>query len=146
MTTNNLFTVATADDLTPIVTGEMSNVCFCLAYDSETGETTDEPSTECFGCFDDAVEMFGDDVKHLFELFGHDRWQIVGFPVWNGTVDGRFEASNPTELVRAMTVRSEWSMTYRVYDDRVEYSLSHHDAPTGSLTILTPIDDDSVWY
>jgi len=144
--TDQLFTTATIDDLSPIVTGEMSNVCNCMAYDAETGESTDEPSPYCYGCFDDAVEMFGTDTKHLFDLFGHDRWQIVGFPVWNGTVNGRFEASTPIELVRAMTVRGEWSMTYRVYPDRIECSLSHHDAPMGSVTIVKPLDDDSVWY
>ena len=41
-----------------------------------------------------------------------------------------------------MAVRGEWIMRYEVYEDRIEYSLSHHDAPTGSHTVLTAVSDE----
>jgi hypothetical protein len=40
-----------------------------------------------------------------------------------------------------MTVRSEWNMTYEVFPDRIEYSLSHHDA-MGSASTLTAVTEE----
>jgi hypothetical protein len=41
-----------------------------------------------------------------------------------------------------MTVRSEWIMRYEVFSDRIEYSLSHHDAPMGSATTIRPVTEE----
>ena len=39
-----------------------------------------------------------------------------------------------------MTVNSEWSIKGKVFNDRIEYSLSHHDS-MGSNTVLTMISE-----
>jgi len=134
----------------PIVSGEITNTCTCQAFDPETFEIlTDDygdpvPSDECFGCWDDALNMFSEDIAHLWEVYGHDRWVVTGIQLWNREVGGHFEARNVADLVRGMTVNSAWSMKYHVYADRVEYSLSHHDA-LGSASVLRPLDDDTCW-
>lgn len=121
---------------TPIGYGELTNTCTCKFYDEET-ETTVTPD-ECFGfCYTDELDFFGECVKHLLEK--SDWFKAQSVRLWNGDFDGIFHASNVEELVRGMTVNSEWIMRYRVYEDRVEYSLSHHDAPTGSSSVLSPI-------
>ena len=48
------------------------------------------------------------------------------------------------DLLRGMAVRGEWTMRYEVYADRIEYSLSHHDAPTGSASVLTIMTPEEV--
>lgn len=137
---------------TPIAWGELTNTCTCCVYDHETGDNaTDEngddiPSDECFGCWDDALYSFGLAIDHLWNVYGHGRWQVSGIRLWNGEVGGKFQARDTRTLVDAMTVNSAWSMTYRVFADRIEYSLSHHDAPMGSASVLRPLDDDSIWY
>lgn len=87
--------------------------------------------------------MFTTDVQPLFDLAesfdnGYE-WGIVGFPVWDGTVDGRFEAKDAKTLLRAITVDSEWILRYEVKDGTLFASLSHHDAPTGGAMTVKPL-------
>ena len=127
----------------PMFTGEIQNTCTCTVYDEETGEYTDEPATDCYGsCWDFAVEDFANCTEHLRELAVDDLWHAEGIQLWNRTVGGYFRASKVTDILEAMTVNSMWTMRFRVYADRVEYSLSHHDAPMGSASVLTPFTGD----
>jgi hypothetical protein len=70
-----------------------------------------------------------------------DWWSVENLRLWNGDISGHFKVGKVEEMLIAMTVRSEWRMHYEVYSDRVEYSLSHHDAPTGSETTLRPVTE-----
>lgn len=120
---------------------EYSNTCSCEAYDHETDETV--PSHECYGyCWNNTLEDFAYITEHLF-IESNQGFTITGFPVWNGTIDGRFTARNHRELLDAMTPDStEWRLVGTVYGDRIEAVLSHHDAPTGGRIVVTPIAED----
>lgn len=129
---------------TPIAKGEITNTCTCTVYDEETGEYTEEPSANCYGeCWESEVEFFGYITKELIDNNETGWWQVANLRLWNGEVGGLFHAETVTELLRGMTVRSEWIMRYEVFSDRIEYSLSHHDAPMGSSTTLVPVSEDS---
>lgn len=120
---------------------EYTNACSCEAYDPETD--TSVPADECYGdCWDDTVQDFYSITEHLFT--DHRQvFSIVGFPVWNGTVNGRFTARNAEELLDAMTPnRTEWRMEVTVHADRIVARLSHHDCPTGGTMTVTPISED----
>ena len=56
-------------------------------------------------------------------------------------MSGYFHAKTVADLIEGMTVRSDWRMTYQVFADRIEYSLSHHDA-MGSATTLTAVSEE----
>lgn len=139
----------TATTETPITQGEITNTCTCTVIDPETfEEVLDEhgetiPTTECYGdCWDYALEMFGMDTEELRKANPEGWWAIDNVRLWNGDFSGYQKATTVADLIRAMTVRSEWIMRYSVFPDRVEYSLSHHDAPMGSASVLRPMSPD----
>jgi hypothetical protein len=129
---------------TPIATGEITNTCTCTVYDEVTGEHTEELATNCYGdCWEDSVYFFGLVTEELRDSNNTDWWQVTNLRLWNGDFGGLFHAKTVTELISGMTVRSEWTMRYEVFSDRIDYSLSHHDAPMGSKTTLLPVSEDS---
>jgi hypothetical protein len=73
-----------------------------------------------------------------------DYWCVKDLRLWDGNVSGYFHADNVAGLIQGMTVRSSWTMRYEVFADRIEYSLSHHDAPTGSASVLTAMTEEQV--
>lgn len=128
---------------TLIASGEITNGCNCLTYEDENGnEVSIDDTYTCFGdCWEFAVEdftMLTEDLRNANET---GWWKVTNLALWNGEVSGYFHAKNVAEIIEGMTVRSEWTMRYKVFADRVEYSLSHHDA-MGSATTLTPVSED----
>ena len=129
---------------TPIATGEITNSCTCLTYeeDGETMSIDTEYGSTCYGdCWDFAVEDFAMITEELRDSNETNWWKVQDLRLWNGNVSGYFHAKNVADLIEGMTVRSDWNMTYKVFSDRVEYSLSHHDA-MGSATVLRTVSDD----
>ena len=129
---------------TPIATGEITNSCTCLTYeeDGETMSIDTEYGSTCYGdCWDFAVEDFAMITEELRNSNETDWWKVEDLRLWNGNVSGYFHAKTVASLIEGMTVRSDWNMTYKVFSDRIEYSLSHHDA-MGSATVLRCVSDD----
>jgi hypothetical protein len=128
---------------TEVLKGTITNSCSCTVYDEATGEYTEELATECYGtCWEDSVEDFANVTEELRKNNDTDYWKVQNLRLWNGEVSGHFQARTVGELLQGMTVRSEWTMRYEVFADRVEYSLSHHDAPMGSKTVLLPVSEE----
>lgn len=124
---------------TPISWGTLSNTCTCEVWNDADNDYA-RPEL-CGGeCWDDALYSFGLAVEHLLTMT--DNFIVVNLRLWNGNVSGTFRANSVSELVRGMTVNSEWTMEYKVYPDSIRYSLSHHDAPTGSSSVLRPIVEE----
>ena len=71
-----------------------------------------------------------------------DWWKVENLRLWHGDVSGFFYAETVADLIEGMTVRSDWTMRYEIHADRIEYSLSHHDAPMGSKTTLTAVSEE----
>ena len=129
---------------TPIATGEITNTCSCVQVD-ENGDPTDEPVSYCYGdCWQDSVDDFTDITRDFRKANETDYWHVKDLRLWNGPVSGYFHADKVEDLLRGMAVRGEWTMRYEVYTDRIEYSLSHHDAPTGSASVLTIMTPEEV--
>jgi hypothetical protein len=129
---------------TIIATGEITNSCTCLLFE-EDGETksidTDYGST-CYGdCWQFAVEDFAMITEELRNSNETDWWKVSNLRLWSGEVSGYFHAKTVADLIEGMTVRSDWTMRYEIHADRIEYSLSHHDA-NGSATTLTAVSEE----
>jgi hypothetical protein len=121
--------------------GTITNTCSCVSYNEETGYL--QEATECEGlCWEYSVEDFANVTEALRNNNLTDYWKVENLRLWNGEVSGHFQAKTVTDLLLGMTVRSEWTMRYEVFTDRIEYSLSHHDAPMGSKSVLRPVDEE----
>lgn len=128
----------------PISVGEITNTCTCVQVD-ENGDLTDEPVSYCYGdCWEDSVSLFMEATKEFRKTNETDIWHVKDLRLWDGPVSGYFHADNIEDLLRGMAVRGEWSMRYEVYEDRIEYSLFHHDAPTGSASVLTVMTPEEI--
>jgi hypothetical protein len=110
---------------------EYTNSCTCVGYNMETDEEFEVDY--CYGdCYDEVISDFTEITRHLFDKNETGYWKVGDIKLWNRSISGIVEAEKPADLIRAMSVDSEWIMRGTVYGDRIEYSLSHHDAPTGS--------------
>lgn len=128
---------------TLIAKGEMTNTCDCLTYIDEDGkEVSIDDTYTCFGdCWEFAVEDFSMITEELRNANETEWWKVSNLALWNREVSGYFHAKTVADIIEGMTVRSEWTMRYEVFADRIEYSLSHHDA-MGSATTLTAVTEE----
>ena len=121
---------------------EITNSCTCQVYDPETDECYDAPN--CYGdCWEQVLDDFAEDTKKLRESNPTNWWKVTDLVLWHGPVSGYFYAKNVSDLIQRMTVNSEWIMRYTVHEDRVEYSLSHHDSLGGETTLTAVTDDEA---
>jgi hypothetical protein len=72
-------------------------------------------------------------------------WKVEDLRLWDREVSGYFQADKIRDLIAGMTVKSEWIMRYSVFADRIEYSLSHHDA-MGSNSVLRGVTEEEYEY
>ncbi len=120
---------------------EYTNTCTCRDYDMDTDEST--PSLDCYGdCWEFTLEDFSNITNSLFEVNETMWWKVSNLKLWDGNHGGYGYAKDAENLLRLMTVGSEWNIKGEVFSDRIEYSLSHHDAPMGSNTVLTMITEE----
>lgn len=119
---------------------EYTNTCTCTYIDEDTGE--DMPTEFCDGfCWEYVIDDFTELTKHLFDANETKWWKVSKLRLWDGESSGYFFAKNIKDLIEGMTVNSAWIMTGTVFNDCIEYSLSHHDAPMGSSTTLTIVTE-----
>jgi hypothetical protein len=122
------------------VTGVLTNSCSCVSYNEETGYL--QEAIECEGlCWEYSVEDFANVTKDLRDSNETYWWKVEDLRLWNREVSGYFQAEKVIDLIRGMTVRCDWTMRYSVFADRIEYSLSHHDA-MGSNSVLRGVSGD----
>ena len=115
------------DDMTTTdIYNRISNVCEC-----------DWSLASSCSCYDDDVDNFYYEVKDWFEGNDAREWQVNGLPLWGGDVSGWFTAHHFHDFVQGITVRSEWTLRYRLNGDTLECILSHHDVPTGRSYTVT---------
>jgi hypothetical protein len=129
-------------------TGVLTNSCTCQSYNEDLGDF--EPAPECWGdCWRDQVEEFEMITKDLRDSNETYWWKVEDLRLWDREVSGYFQAEKIRDLIAGMTVNSEWIMRYSVFADRIEYSLSHHDA-MGSNSVLRGVTgqeyEDKVRY
>ena len=117
---------------------ELTNQCTC---DNEADYTS---------CYGDCSGI--DDFYNVNEKFLNSNdtgwWKVTNLGLWDGNHSGYFYVKpmqyawhETQRIVEGMTVNSLWTMRYTPYDDRIEYSLSHHDS-MGSNTTLTAVSEE----
>lgn len=120
-------------------TFEYTNTCTCRNWDEDIQEYI-----ELSNCYGDCWEYVLDDFNLLtIDLFDKNEtlwWKISNLRLWDGDHSGYDYAMCSEDLLSIMTVNSEWRMKGKVFNDRIEYSLSHHDS-MGSNTVLTMISE-----
>ena len=120
---------------------EYTNTCSCRDYDINTEETT--ASSECYGdCWQQTLEDFFNITSGLFEKNDTLWWKVSNLKLWDGNHSGYGYAKDAKSLLELITVRSDWNIKGKVFNDHIEYSLSHHDAPMGSNTTLSIITEE----
>lgn len=127
------------------LSGTITTMCTCEAYDIESD--TSRPSDYCYGdCWDMQVEDFGQVVEPLFnrDAVG-DKYPftIDGIRLWDRTIGGVALVKNAEDLVRAMSVNSDYTLEWEFDDEtnNLGARLSHHDG-TGWVTV-SPMDADA---
>lgn len=117
-----------------------SNLCSCM--ESDDFVMIEALQIECDGiCWEMALEDFTDITSGLFEVNETMWWKVSNLGLWDGNHSGYGKAKDAEELLRLMTVNSDWNIKGKVFNDRIEYSLSHHDS-MGSNTVVTMITDE----
>ena len=117
-----------------------SNLCSCM--ESDDFIMIEALQTGCDGiCWEMALEDFTDITSGLFEVNETMWWKVSNLGLWDGNHSGYGKAKDAEELLRLMTVNSDWNIKGKVFNDRIEYSLSHHDS-MGSNTVVTMITDE----
>lgn len=120
---------------------EFGNLCSCM--ESDDFIMFESLQIDCDGiCWEMALEDFTDITSGLFEDNETHWWKISNLKLWDGNHGGYGKAKDAEALLELMTVRSDWNIKGKVFNDRIEYSLSHHDAPMGSNTVVTMITDE----
>lgn len=129
------------------LSGTITTTCTCETYDPATDTSTS--SEYCYGdCWDMQVEDFGQVVEPLFDgdtIDGKHPFTIEGIRLWNRTIGGDVLVKDARELVRAMSVDSDYTLRWE-FDDETNSlgaNLSHHDG-TGWVTV-SPMDADTYW-
>lgn len=89
-----------------------------------------------------SVEDFANVTEELRKANDTDYWRVQDIPLWNCKLSGHFRADKVEDIIRGMAVKGSWTMRYTVFSDRIEYNLSHHDVPTGGLSILRPMTEE----
>ena len=90
-------------------------------------------NVECSGeCWEWTTDDFAEITNTLFDNNETYWWKVSGIRLWDGNHYGYVHAKTPQDLLSGMGVNSLWTMRGKVFDDHIEYSLYHHDAPTGS--------------
>lgn len=124
---------------------EYTNTCTCTVYDEETDEET--PASDCYGdCWEQTLEDFQNITSHLVEKNTTMWWRVKDLALWDGNYGGFFYAETISKLLDGMTVNSAWTMRGEVFDDRIEYSLSHHDAMGSATTLMMVTEDEREKY
>lgn len=120
-----------------------SNTCMCLDSDHNDDWVMFEAlQIDCEGeCWEYALEDFKDITGGLFENNETMWWKVSNLSLWDGNHSGYGYADTSEKLLELMTVRSDWNIKGKVFNDRIEYSLSHHDS-MGSNTVVTIITDE----
>jgi hypothetical protein len=116
------------------------NLCSCM--ESDDFIMIEALQIECDGiCWEMALEDFTDITSGLFEVNETLWWKVSNLGLWDGNHSGYGYAKDAESLLELMTVRSDWNIKGKVFNDRIEYSLSHHDS-MGSNTVVTMITDE----
>lgn len=121
---------------------EYTNSCTCQTYDESTDEFSS--SEYCDGsCFDMMLEDFEFITSDLFKLNETGWWKITNLRLWDGNHSGFIKANNVVQLLRGMVVNSEWTLRGEILENKIHYSLSHHDA-IGSSTTVTIVEESEL--
>lgn len=120
-----------------------SNTCMCADSDYNDDFVMFEAlQIDCDGiCWEQALEDFEGITSELFDNNETMWWKVSNLSLWDGNHSGYGYAKNSRDLLDLMTVNSEWHIKGKVFDNRIEYSLSHHDS-MGSNTVLTMVTDE----
>jgi len=103
--------------------------------------TTGKPSLEWEG--EESEGDWEDLIHSLSEIMGKTtswrcRGEDLGWLRMSGAI--RFEANNPTDLLREILPKTECSFKVFLTDNGFSINNFHHDSPTGEWLHLTPED------
>ena len=120
------------------LSGEITTNCACV--DEDGVEFYNE---HCDGeCYRWSIEDFAQVVEPLFKDGNH--FKVSGIRLWDRTVGGIARCNDAEDLVRAMSVRGDFTLrwTFDEETSALEATLSHHDCPMGCRVVVEQVDED----
>lgn len=121
---------------------EFDYVNICTCSEDEDFVMFNALQIDCEGeCWQRVLEDFTDLTIDLFDENETLWWKVSNLALWDGNHSGYGYAMCPEDLLSLMSVKSEWRMKGKVFNDRIEYSVSHHDSMGGN-TVLTMVSEE----
>ena len=131
---------------------EISNNCRCEEYDDETGESKyDEhgntiPSQECFGCWDDDIQYFNDEI--LPSWLAANGWDTDTLITIRGsrmgwTASSGYLVTKAKHLLEKLSINGDYTLRlYRKGKDLEVVRSSHDEYGAGFSFELAPEDSE----
>jgi len=121
---------------------EFDYVNICTCSEDEDFVMFNALQIDCEGeCWQRVLEDFTDLTIDLFDENETLWWKVSNLALWDGNHSGYGYAMCAEDLLSLMSVKSEWRMKGKVFNDRIEYSVSHHDSMGGN-TVLTMVSEE----
>ena len=121
---------------------EFDYVNTCTCAEDEDFVMFNALQIDCEGeCWQRVLEDFTDLTIDLFDENETLWWKVSNLALWDGNHSGYGYAMCAEDLLSLMSVKSEWRMKGKVFNDRIEYSVSHHDS-MGSNTVVTMVTEE----
>ena len=121
---------------------EFDYVNTCTCAEDEDFVMFNALQIDCEGeCWQRVLEDFTDLTIDLFDENETLWWKVSNLGLWDGSHSGYGYAMCAEDLLSLMSVKSEWRMKGKVFNDRIEYSVSHHDS-MGRNTVLTMVTEE----
>jgi hypothetical protein len=123
--------MTTATEITATVTTN----CECESYDEETG--TYSPADTCFDiCWEDACEWVGEVIQDWLTARGIEEGEFVKIEAnglgWLRRSGYKLCRADVIELTGALFIDGDFTIEYKLSDDKLTARRYSHDEPTGS--------------
>lgn len=91
------------------------------------------------------IDDFIDDLRNdMYEMNPGGSWHAEGSNMGWRKLSGHkdFSTTDSEELIHYIAPKTQsYNGKCEVYENRIEFTIYHHDAPTGESYIVTPVED-----
>jgi hypothetical protein len=106
--------------------------CTCESYDDNDKLV---PSNDCFGCYDDSLELLKSEVIEPWleanDLYEDTAVRIIGTAIGWRRLSG-YKDTTPKELVEALSLNGDYTLKFDLTGTTLSVKRYSHDEPTGA--------------
>lgn len=104
--------------------------CTCMKYDEELEDYVDEPSDHCYGCWDDSVYDFNENILYPWYAANnyHDNTPIrIISPNIGWMRQSAYKDTYAKDVLDSLTLNGEFTLRFTLTGDKLECVRSSHD-------------------